>query len=250
MSERRYRYHYVQVRVRVRARVSSSGFGVGSPAWARSSCGSKVDMAYLPGVGGRHAGGRLRYSSAPHPHGPTRLSTRTRSPHTKAVNYHEESDVARFWRLWTGNAHCRNVVTSSPKDSLFRKPKELEKKLVQLRRVLPAKELDIPMICARDPRILELSTREVVAAFVRVRFALGDPPLCCNVCTMLTLGPSLLLCDAAELRTQAWKVVESVGDVESARTLLESNPMSLMSDGEEYAGGSRGKQYNRAVVYQ
>ena len=78
--------------------------------------------------------------------------------------------VQRFWRLWTGNAHCRHVVTHSPRGSVFRDPAEIEARVRRLHRFLPV--VDVPMAFMREPELLRVSAEDLVRRAVRVKIAL------------------------------------------------------------------------------
>ena len=78
--------------------------------------------------------------------------------------------VQRFWRLWTGNAHCRHVVTHSPRGSVFRDPAEIEARVRRLHRFLPV--VDVPMAFMREPQLLRVSAEDLVRRAVRVKTAL------------------------------------------------------------------------------
>ena len=107
------------------------------------------------------------------------------------------------------------------------------------------------MMCVREPQLLAVEPADVVRNFVRVRLALGEPPLGCDVCKVLTLAPALLLADAPTVARGVEAALRAAGgDAEAARASLEANPLALVDDGDGYKGGSRGGQYNRAVVYQ
>ena len=86
------------------------------------------------------------------------------------VDNDEDEMVQRFWRLWTGNAHCRHVVTHSPRGSVFRDPAEIEARVRRLHRFLPV--VDVPMAFMREPELLRVSAEDLVRRAVRVKIAL------------------------------------------------------------------------------
>lgn len=68
-----------------------------------------------------------------------------RRSHLFGVDNDEDEVVQRFWRLWTGNAHCRWTVTHSPRGSVFRDPGAIEAAVRRLHRYL-GPMVDVPMV--------------------------------------------------------------------------------------------------------
>ena len=157
--------------------------------------------------------------------------------------------VETFWRLWTGAAHCRAIVTASERGSLWRDAARIE---ATVRRALtafpPGCGLDVPTIMTREPRLLELDVRVLVSAVVRVKSILGLDG------RQVGLAPGLVLCvllDAERVEKRLREIVEELGAEEARRRINEQPDLVLaaldywqMDDSGE---GDVKRHYSRAV---
>ena len=157
--------------------------------------------------------------------------------------------VETFWRLWTGAAHCRAIVTASEKGSLWRDAARIE---ATVRRALtafpPGCGLDVPTIMTREPKLLELDVRVLVSAVVRVKSILGLDG------RQVGLAPGLVLCvllDAERVERRLREIVEELGGEEARRRINEQPDLLLaaldywqMDDSGE---GDVKRHYSRAV---
>ena len=174
----------------------------------------------------------------------------------------DERQLERFWRLWTGSANCRALVTASPKGSWPRDAALIESRVRALARVfdLDATGVDVAVVCAREPRVLALTCAEATRATVRLKRAV--PEITGRV---LNLAPGLLLCDIDDVCAARAALVGRHGAVEAARRVAASpdvllDMLSFFDDDDDDDGGGDGgggggsggdaiktRQYTRAV---
>ena len=157
--------------------------------------------------------------------------------------------VETFWRLWTGAAHCRAIVTASEKGSLWRDAARIE---ATVRRALtafpPGCGLDVPTIMTREPRLLELDVRVLVSAVVRVKSILGLDG------RQVGLAPGLVLCvllDAERVEERLREIVEELGAEEARRRINEQPDLVLAAldywQMDDSGQGDVKRHYSRAV---
>ena len=157
--------------------------------------------------------------------------------------------VETFWRLWTGAAHCRAIVTASEKGSLWRDAARIE---ATVRRALtafpPGCGLDVPTIMTREPRLLELDVSVLVSAVVRVKSILGLDG------RQVGLAPGLVLCvllDAERVEKRLREMVEELGAEEARRRINEQPDLVLAAldywQMDDSGQGDVKRHYSRAV---
>jgi len=150
--------------------------------------------------------------------------------------------AVRFWRLWTGNKGCRELVTKAAKDSFWRQPNAIEAQLLRLHRFAPF--ADWPIIVMREPRILLIEPHLIPSQLVALKRVLGgtvDPIALC------TLAPGLLLAEPAELAAGvAALAAEECGDRARVLERVRASP-NLLIGIEAWEGGSRAGEYQRVV---
>ena len=102
--------------------------------------------------------------------------------------------VARFWNLWGGSNRCRQILTKSSRESIYRTPERLEAKLLALDRVFPF--LDVPLFMHKDPRLFEVETNELIVRIAKCRDVFKSG----SVSHVVTLAPGILLEDFEDVK--------------------------------------------------
>ena len=102
--------------------------------------------------------------------------------------------VARFWNLWGGSNRCRQILTKSSRESIYRTPARLEAKLLALDRVFPF--LDVPLFMHKDPRLFEVETNELIVRIAKCRDVFKSG----SVSHVVTLAPGILLEDFEDVK--------------------------------------------------
>ena len=162
----------------------------------------------------------------------SRRTPRARSAGDGECAFTDANDraVEKFWRQWTGAAHCREIVTKSARASLYRDPERLESKVRALLRVFPvdgdgncgSHGLDVPAATAREPRLLTLREDEFVKRVLMVKRCVAGMSG-----RQITLAPGLLLCDGRALEDAMREMEETLG-AEEARAAVAKQPDRLL----------------------
>jgi hypothetical protein len=159
-----------------------------------------------------------------------------------------ERQIERFWRLWTGSANCRALVTASARGAWPRDAAFVESRVRALVRVfdLESTGVDVAVVCAREPRVLTLTAEDATRAVVRLKRAV--PEITGRV---LNLAPGLLLCDVDAVRAARVALEGEYGAVEAKRRVRESPDVLLdmlnFFDDDGRHGDEKTRQYTRAV---
>jgi|SaaInlV_125m_DNA_1040241.scaffolds.fasta_scaffold01562_5 hypothetical protein len=157
--------------------------------------------------------------------------------------------VEKFWRNWTGAAHCRQIVTKSSRESLYRDPARLESKVRALLRVFPvdgdgncgSHGLDVPASAAREPRLLALREDEFVKRVLMVKRCVAGISG-----RQITLAPGLLLCDGRALEEAMRGLEETLGAAE-ARDAVAKQPDRLLELVGFYGVGDDAEEEERDI---
>jgi len=112
----------------------------------------------------------------------------------KGTSTREGDIIARFWNLWGGSNRCRQILTKSARDSIYRTPGRLEAKLLALDRVFPF--LDVPLFIHKEPRLFEVDTNELIIRVAKCRDVFRSG----SVAHVVTLAPGILLEDLEEVK--------------------------------------------------
>jgi hypothetical protein len=112
----------------------------------------------------------------------------------KGTSTREGDIIARFWNLWGGSNRCRQILTKSARDSIYRTPGRLEAKLLALDRVFPF--LDVPLFMHKEPRLFEVDTNELIMRVAKCRDVFRSG----SVAHAVTLAPGILLEDLEEVK--------------------------------------------------
>ena len=112
----------------------------------------------------------------------------------KGTSTRMEDIVARFWNLWGGSNRCRQILTKSSRESIYRTPARLEAKLLALDRVFPF--LDVPLFMHKDPRLFEVETNELIVRIAKCRDVFKSG----SVSHVVTLAPGILLEDFEDVK--------------------------------------------------
>ena len=112
----------------------------------------------------------------------------------KGTSTREGDIIARFWNLWGGSNRCRQILTKSARDSIYRTPGRLEAKLLALDRVFPF--LDVPLFMHKEPRLFEVDTNELIMRVAKCRDVFRSG----SVAHVVTLAPGILLEDLEEVK--------------------------------------------------
>ena len=108
----------------------------------------------------------------------------------------EDKAVVHFWHLFGSIPACRQALTSSPRDSVYRNAPLLESRVRALARVFDTETsgLDVPRVLTKEPELLLCEANEVlrrVLELKRIAPELGG--------RALTAAPGLLLCDPQDV---------------------------------------------------
>lgn len=140
--------------------------------------------------------------------------------------------LQRFLRLWTGAAHCRRLVSSSSKNSIFRDGALLEARARSLLRSFPPLDdgtcgthgVDVPATLVREPMLLTCTDAEFVRGVLRAKKILRLTG------RQLTLAPGLILCENDALERGVRSLVERFGGEGEAFRAIGEQPDVVLAE--------------------
>ena len=150
----------------------------------------------------------------------------------------EDKAVVHFWHLFGSIPACRQALTSSPRDSVYRNAPLLESRVRALARVFDTETsgLDVPRVLTKEPELLLFEVNEVLRRVLdlkRIAPELGG--------RALSAAPGLLLCDPEDVAA-ARQEMEFARGTEKARETIAVAPGELLKAVEMLAADEVGAE--------